>query len=134
MGTSTDAILCYGYSITSDPPWMEDDDQDIEKWWQEANGYYADYSGDDKEKHRKTYEAQCAWMKAHPMPTIVWHCSYSEPMFIAAAEESVVVARRGWPEVVTTQAAWDVSEIKKWLDDYGIEYEGPNWYLVSWWG
>jgi len=67
---------------------------------------------------------------------IVMHCSDSYTEYILVAKDSVVTARRGYPEKITSLEIKDgwLSEITAAEDEHSLEHQEPNWWLCSWWG
>ena len=143
MGTSTNAYLCYGYSLDEDKqyPWESDDyDEDFEAWYyKEVLGYKEpfEYSEDLTEEETKNYFAhKRAFQKENPMPfEMVIHCHCEYPMYILA-----VKLIKAWRGDVVEITSLDVDENKvKQLTAFMKEYnligdeDSPSWLLCSYW-
>lgn len=142
MGTSTDGILFYGFSVGEDENaeiirgmdgngeyvvGSEDEEPDEDAIW--AHHFKLDPDPDKVEKvwrHKEKHVIQ-----------IGTHCSYDYPMYYVAIRKSVLSASRGTPEKVDTLEIgkdWD-KQLKEFCDLW--ELEPPNefgWYLCSLWG
>ncbi len=141
MGTSTDAILCYGINLDEDKydelPWnektedWEDVYEDIDDWWEQVNGCDYGVIGD--------YDLLYEWRKENPMPfELVWHCSYDYTMYILAVPDTVITANRGYPQVVAVPKPVDFKkclDFRNFCDKYKINMgDGLTWLLCSMWG
>jgi len=145
MGTSTDAILYYGYApnwgIDCDaPPWHDlnpdEADLDHDEWLAGLHGvqkpaeYEPESFGAYLEKKREVVAADGI--------EFIQHCSSDSIMFGVAATGSVVRAFRGSP------AAVDIAVLIEWrdrLNDFlllaGLHSAAlgrRGWWLVSYWG
>ena len=132
MGTSTDAILVYGFEIGSEdepPEFLEAFDGDFDE-------YLNDISGLPKYgESGHTFEAQWAWRDSCPAD-MTMHCSYDYPMYILAVRGTKTTAYRGYPKEIKSLAIDEakVSAFREWCEANGIEYQEPKWLLVSMWG
>lgn len=129
MGTSTDAILFYGFSFEDDdaPEWIEEG----EETWEEK---YAIAHGVNPENHKK------AWDIANQSPCeLNYHCYIDYPMYLIAIKKTKITANRGGPEEISekhfkTEKSWD-KEIRDFCKILGVTPpEKFGWYLVSYWG
>lgn len=139
MGTSTDAILFYGYvwdDEGTDRPWItgdddDDDDDDDEEDWQER---YAAARGVTRPS--ESY-AEVLDHASRSFCEVGTHCSDSCPMGYVAVKASMRVARRGYPQTVSeleVGPSW-ADELRTFCADLGIPVDGkePAWWLVSYW-
>ena len=148
MGQSTNAILCYGFSLT------EDDSEQL-PWLLDESGDQMDFSD---------FLAKKADLNMPPVPwvqdgnndpwydywrmkreiedkvgvTLVMHCSDEYPMYILAIKDSVHVAIRGTPELLGQSIP--LARVQGWeklLSDFcgdaGIPFVQPQWMLCSMW-
>jgi len=153
MGTSTDAIICYGIALDEEAelPWAIAPDSDIEDWWRrEIHGYvptlepftpegnYVDGVEPDAAEVNAYFAEQAAFDKQHPLPiTLVMHCSGDSPMWIIAAQGTCLSASRGYPLVFDPHKLVcdpaDASALREFCAQHlGIEAE-PQWLLCSLW-
>lgn len=155
MGTSTDAILAYGYDLGAEEDewkvqevgeygglnvgWWADEDEDgdfieaAENRLLAANGFTeTDWQVDGYFKRRD--EALAALGVA-----IVSHCSREVPMYILAAHSTT--AHRGSPKTIDPSSLVALQEgadarLARALEALGITptQEAPAWLLASDWG
>lgn len=155
MGTSTDAILAYGYNLgewdkiqetdrfgTPDLPWMDDDsDDDYES---QAMRSLLNASGFTETWETRTGDGYFAREEAATTALGVQletYCSDNAPMHILAAK--VVTVARGDCQVLDLPAlmaepvdqGWD-DKLHRACEVLGITptQERPGWVLVSYWG
>lgn len=69
---------------------------------------------------------------------ILTHCSNDYPQYFVALANTEWMARRGYPEELPEDAlklADPNSDqiLKKFCDDFGIEWKQPAWHLFSMW-
>lgn len=134
MGTSTDAIICFGYDLEEgiNLPWGDHDS--IGNWWSYVNGFKPDTDGDNIYFQRRDF------LKNYPMPVeLVKHCSSNYPMYILAVPGTVKRATRGCPlrigvNDLSEVKPHDLSSLAKFIGDYEIKVDDyPGWYMVSYW-
>lgn len=132
MGTSTDAILCFGFPVgEEDQPheWLEDCEGDFDKFLNKLSGMpeYGEpgHSFDDQRKFRESCPAE-----------MVMHCSYDYPMYILCVQGTETRAWRGSPKEVPNLYVYegDISAFKSWCEANEIEYQDPKWYLCRYVG
>ena len=150
MGTSTNAILCYGYSFEEEYsfPWASEDD--IVEWWLKVNGYKPPFQLFDErrnwlngveapdDKVTEYFNARRAFLEKNPIPIKdVMHCSGANAMWILATPSSVVEAYRGYPEMIEPEKLQADIEEKRQLELFCERWEligaGPAWWLASLW-
>ena len=152
MGTSTDAIICFGVSFEEDTefPWDDNKWSDIDEWWlYEVCGYkdpfemwdetgnYIDGIEPPEEKQNEYYDTRRAFKEKHPLLIeLVPHCHCDNPMYIVAAKGTVLTASRGYPQEVTPEILTVSNETREALinfcKEHGLEGE-PKWWLASDW-
>lgn len=157
MSTSTNGQICYGiyFDEGHEFPWDgEEWEGDIENWWLIESGWkwdkqnpfdeHGNYSTGLHEDHplvNEYFDSRYAWKESHPCPIeLVNYQSGECPAHIIALPESIITARRGYPEVINP--AYQLNSTKEMTDaltgfcaKYGIEHDtGPQWYLSSYWG
>lgn len=128
MGQSTDGILVFGIDLGEDmPEFLEEHEND---WWSfmDAISGLADHP--DYEKRRKFREEHGA--------DLVSYCSYDYPMYILAINGTERRVKRGYiteidPESLTVPQE-KIDALKKFCEEYDIEWHEPKWLLVSMWG
>ena len=154
MGTSTDAILCYGISVDEgdELPWSDRDkyDDGIYDWWIEESRWKPsiqpyDEDGEplpnvSKEAIDRYHQERYNFSKTHPLPIeLVEHCSYEYPMSIIAVPGTVTRASRGFPEAIDEDAIKcpaplsDIAAMREFCKKYSIAGE-EGWWLASMWG
>lgn len=123
MGVSTDAILFFGICI--------DDGSELHDRIVEEST-----AGDEGEPTKGTL----AWLNdtgnAKFGCIVDAHCSHEYPMYFIAAQGSVITAWRGKPkgiEALTVHPDWR-SNLAAFCEKYGVPWEEPGWWLVSYWG
>jgi hypothetical protein len=169
MGTSTDAILFYGYCWTEETsrPWKigsndDDDDDDWETRYAAtqgclpptakfparqvtptaANNWSAtpkDYTPSEQaiiDEHRAYWSRKQEIAKATPCE-VGTHCSGECPMPYVAVSASRTLARRGYPEEISSLAVdptWG-AQLADFCRRLGIKIDGKRvgWWLVSNW-
>ncbi len=159
MGTSTDAILAYGYNLGGG-----EDEWHI----QEADGEYGEWTSDwydpeDEDRDDFVTAAEQRLLVAAGFTQTDWqadgyfdrkreaearvgveldtHCSGEYPLYFIAAHK--ITARRGYAkdidfaelEAMRIEQDWD-SKLTKALQVLGMtpKQERPGWFLVSYWG
>lgn len=157
MSTSTNAEISYGIFFEEgfEFPWNEETEWegDMEEWWLVESGWKWDKQQPyDKDGNYSPgiskgsplidefYDSRDDWRNSHPCPVVEVNYQSDEcPAYILAIPESVITARRGYPEVISQDKLeslleWDTILIE-FCDTYGIEHDtGPQWYLTSYWG
>lgn len=152
MGTSTNAMICYGIALDDEMelPWEAAIDSDIEEWWRTLNGYIppfelftpeGEYIGGvepSRERNDVYFAARRAFDAAHPLPIeLEMHCSGDYPMWIVAARGTVKTAYRGSPEAFDPQALVCAPDAEVALREFCAKHLGvtddPRWLLYSLW-
>jgi hypothetical protein len=157
MGTSTDALLCYGYDIGGAERWKftEADDGQLP-----SLGWYDD-DGDDvitaAEEHlvhvignlhpgdswrSEGYYDRRSVAEERVGVTFVTHCSQEYPLYVMVAAASVTRARRGDVEVIDAPELVQPSTLRHYDEQLAAACDAlglhppvePQWLLVSWWG
>lgn len=118
MGTSTDAIIAFGFDLG----------ESLGEWIEEVE------CGDLRNFYYRSDDG----------PMLVRHCSASFPMTILCMKQSYVCASRGHPEVVNLDVFDDEAttkwkaELIEFTKEYGLEDlikgKKPRWLLFSWMG
>ena len=139
MGVSTDAILAFGFDLGEELPesLMGDNEHfDFDEWFESQ---VFDVSPPDHEDYQRDWpeywQAKRSAIAALPYEVIT-HCSYDYPMYFLAARGSDTRAKRGYPAGVSTPdvAPATIEAMRKFCDDYGIQWERPRWMIFSLWG
>lgn len=137
MGTSTDAILFYGYcwDEETDRPWTigreDEDDHPDEDWmdrYARAKGLIVDDRTDWSKMRELALASGCE---------VSTHCSHECPMPLVAVTASLIRSWRGHMNEVKSLAvdpAWD-RLLAEFCEVLGIRTEGLRaaWWLVSDW-
>lgn len=160
MGVSTNAILFYGYVwdeektlFSGDDEWSDSilEKRHIKDPWKKFPKEY------EQLEYQAQREASDAWVQKHRNEIdsyndskkkveeefgvdIGYHCSDSCSMPYVYIKESEILARRGYPKIVTTsnlivKPSWNDS-LKTFIKEINIEvpHEDARWNLVSYWG
>lgn len=132
MGTSTDAILVFGFEIGGEdepPEFLDEFDGDFESFLDSLSGL-PEYG---EEGH--SFDAQFEYRKNCPA-SMTLHCSYDYPMYILAVNGTETRSSRGTPREIGSMdvSDSDVSAFKAWCESNDIEYKEPKWLLCSMWG
>ncbi len=148
MGTSTDAILAWGFCAPWEPgeaPWEKEEDLEVGEWIAAKHGlkaptepYTDPYQGGDPNVSG-LYEAY--WAKSRDLLKELGvefkiHCSYDYSMHVVTVSESVATAYRGDPvvfEKLEVSEGWD-AKLRAFCEKVGIECPDPAWVLCSMWG
>lgn len=125
MGTSTDAILVFGFQLEDEdatPEFMGDFD-DFDEYLDDLNGLVG-----------RDYPTRSAARESCPAD-MTMHCSYDYPMYILSMRGTATRAWRGTPREIDSLGVdpSKVDEFKAWAAERGIEGE-PKWILCSMWG
>lgn len=134
MGTSTDAIVCFGVRLGEDEilPWQDYDE--IDDWWADMNGFMYDSGGEN------IYSQQREFLKENPLPVeLVWHCSDNSPMYILAVPGTAITAHRGYPRILNPTemtakiTSKSIAAFVAFIAEHGLNTEdnSPEWYLAS---
>ena len=155
MTVSTNAQICYGvlFEENYEFPWdIRKWCYNIQEWWYDVCGYanpfelydesgrYADGKEPLQERIDQYYASRHAFEKEHPLPIrVVNYCGMDCPAYILAIPEPYIVARRGYPEALSTsmpaRCGRKTQALLDFCDEHGLEYEsGPTWWLSSYWG
>lgn len=149
MGTSTNAILCFGLAVDEDDPpeWLDDPPE----WWRHGGGYRpapeiytaaGEWLGGKRppqDQINAYFAHRSAWDAAHPMPVeVVIHCTGDEPMYIIAVPGTVTEARRGSPREIDPNklavSPAEVAVLRAFVAEHGVTTDGePRWWLCSLW-
>lgn len=146
MGMSTDAILCYGFSVGEEeetPEWLEPFDGDFDDFLASIEGLTPPYKDYDQKRFREdsSYHAEWSlyWEKKNALEKVfgiqlVRHCCCDAPMYILAIGDSVRTASRGYPEEI----GQSIEALKEWRETLklfckkaGIEFQEPQYLLCS---
>ena len=138
MGTSTDAILFYGFCLPED---SEENDlcEDYEDIYAKVCGFpepTSDYHN-NMEVHELYWEHKKSLLLASECG-IDAHCSGDYPMYFVYFSKSKIINSRGDNTIITKNTLnvedhWNMS-IKDFCDKLKITYAEPAWNLVSYWG
>lgn len=133
MGTSTDAILFYGFSAEDEGDW----DKRLEDDWTDTfaahKGVLSPDSGNDA---FNAYWSKKSQLLAAEPCEIDQHCSGAHPISFVYIAESKITASRGDAKEVGTiwiGERWR-DQLKEFCNLMGIPWQEPKWYLVSYWG
>jgi hypothetical protein len=149
MGTSTNAILFYGIPINGDideitAPFDENDESyfAINDDWNKLKAPIKptepsfpdyDYTGPDWDTWRSAIQE---YEKSPVCVQIDCCCSIDYPMFYVHGRQ--YVAYRGDVNEIDLEKLKTTPEddafIKEFCERYGVLYQQPKWYLVSYWG
>lgn len=147
MGTTTDAIIAFGFDLGGaeegfEAPWYDAE----EKWEGDWEEWYADIAGIKRPEHPyesddkdwKRYTAEKDKLLKNTKVTIDGHCSSEFPMYALVIGASITRASRGYPEKLkpldkTTDPSWE-SSIKDFCKLTGLPFKKPSWLLYSYWG
>lgn len=132
MSTSTNAILAFGFDLGEELPevWASEEGFEFTEWAEKKAGLK--WSADDKDFWKKR-DAMLAGLPA----TLVTHCSGEYPMYFLALPGSVTSAHRGTPVAVAATgepSGRQLTAMRKFCDDLGIEWKEPAWHIFSYWG
>lgn len=154
MGTSTDAILCWGIKLSEEDgerlPWADRaeelgfDEDDYEDYLAYAlcgieppKEPYVD--GAQNQNYKDYWAAKREALKECGIE-LVTHCSYDYPMYILAISPSKVQASRGYPQTIL-RSDMGRPETDNWQEKLsdacqklGIEPAAGEWILCSLWG
>lgn len=138
MGTSTDAILCYGIDFEEDLPKVLQDFRDENDDFDLGNFLAKDIGLEYTEENGVEYFAKVRELEKSCPVELVWHCSYNCPMFIMAIKGTEIKAFRGYPEKIDLEfmniSDERINKAKEWFEKYNIEWQEPKWLLCSMWG
>lgn len=130
MGVSTDGILVFGIELGEELPEFLEDFYDI--WWD-----FTDSISGVAEDDPKRCEKRRDFRDNFPVE-LVSHCSYEYPMYILAVKGTKITASRGSPKVIDPTSLVvspeKIEKLRKFCEEYRIEWEEPEWYLCSMWG
>lgn len=138
MGTSTDAILAFGFDLGEELPEAltampedEDDSWEFEAWAAARAGLepWSESRPDDYWERRR------AAIAATPYDLIT-HYSYDYPMYFLAARGTEVRAYRGTPKEIDTPEipSATIDAMRAFCAEFGIEWQEPRWHIFSLWG
>ncbi|WP_328344653.1 hypothetical protein [Micromonospora sp. NBC_00421] len=158
MGTSTDAILTYGYNLGNDDEWKLEGAGEYGGYDFTAHDWYSEDGGTDLVESIETkllaahgftetdwqvdgfYQRQTE-AKAAMGVEVVTHCSGDYPMYVLAAKK--ITASRGDCEVVdfdaltreTVEGGYD-EKLRAALTALGLTptQDRARWLLCSYWG
>lgn len=154
MGTSTNAILAYGFNLGEgnliretgeygevNLPWLSDDDGLFEAMQQRLLAEMAGFTETWETRVGDGYFKREEEAKARLGVQIVHHCSDSCPMIVLAVAETT--AHRGEPVPLDLAAysqepaanGWD-ERLARAVEVLGMTplQPRPQWLLCSWWG
>jgi hypothetical protein len=142
MGTSTDAILSYGFEIhTPDDGWLTHEPEDhIEAQpWHKAKCYCDDNADYECDCEPEISEILSEALKDTPL-SVEYHCHHDHPVHMIVAYTTT--AWRGDPkhlnltalEQARTEGQWD-KHLAAACQRLGITpKQTPHWILSSYWG
>lgn len=143
MGTSTNAILAFGFDLGEELPEAfqdsdgDGDNFDFDEWLNKKAGaiYPVDHAG-IKSPEYQAYSTACKAARAASPVDFITHCSYDYPMYFLAVPGTQTTARRGYPETVGTPDVPPeaVAAMRKFCDEHSIEWQEPSWHIFSLWG
>lgn len=132
MGTSTDAIIAYGFDIGEEKPaFLEGvEDSDLGNYLVKKAGLPEDTPWQKRAELEKTCPVE-----------IIEHCSGEYPMYFLALRGSKVKASRGFPvnieeleEKMSGSSSKDKVELAElWCQENGLETKTFAWHLFSMW-
>jgi hypothetical protein len=158
MGTSTDAILFYGYNLgSSEDEWHIEEAGEDGEWepdWYDAkdgddddivtaaeNRLLASVGFTESDWRVDGYYERKGHAEARVGVELDSHCSGDFPIYFLAAHK--IVARRGYAEEIDltqleasrVEQDWD-GKLRAAVEALGItpKQAGPKWLLVSYWG
>lgn len=163
MGTSTNAILFYGFTFGEEKPWVEDlesEDSQDEEGWEEAYAkamglerpeepfppgvrnpktYNYDHTPEEQpviDRYRAFWDAKRKLVEKSGVE-IGTHCSCDYPMYYVCVSESELTAHRGDEQEVKSldvDEDWD-EKLKAFCKTMKIKIgnKKPRWWLVSNW-
>lgn len=125
MGTSTDAILCYGININENYlADCEEDTGELDESWAKENG-------------SKLIRWMLYYGESVNGVKIITHCSDEYPMYLLVAEGSDVTAWRGYPKKINSidpNLNWN-NLIANFVEENNVQTDGEiGWWLCSYWG
>jgi len=142
MGTSTDAILYFGFDLGSeedlDAPWIEEDmevDAFIAAKWGvvEPNG---PFTGNEA-AYREYWEKEKSIIDRLDCHVDI-HCSSNYYCYFVAIKSKTLTARRGYPESFDKSfldvSKEDIDKLKRYCELAEITWEDPSWAIASYWG
>lgn len=131
MGTSTDAIVAFGFNLGEEWPEslrVEDEDSpDFEDW-------IADQLGLGEWQEDGYWERKREAVAAFPVD-IITHCSCDYPEYFIAVRGTEQRAHRGYPvrlEIPEIDTA-KIAALRQFCQQHGIEWEEPVWHAFSMW-
>lgn len=151
MGTSTDAILAFGFDL-GDPEDGEldklleagrenDEDEDTfdpDTLLARDAGVQpptVEYGEATKHTFEAYWKAKREAVEAHPLD-VISHCSGNCPMYFLAVRGTESRALRGYPESnisLPEVSAESVQAMREFCERYGITFKTPSWCLFSDW-
>lgn len=141
MGTSTNAILFYGYYWEEEIDLLEGDEESLD-WkyrFAAAKGLGA-YPYDMPRSVQDAYLKRRKALIAASNCTLGYHCGNGKDRPFVAIAGSVIEARRGYPEGVkadhlAVDPVWK-GQLDAFCEALGLTppQDKPDWWLVSYWG
>lgn len=147
MGTSTDAILAFGFDLGECEDEgiaamfrveLEGDEIfDFDEWLATRAGavYPEGHSGIDSPEYQTYSAARKLAIDRCPVE-LVTHCSYDYPMYFLALRGSETRAWRGSPKAVSTPQPTQeqIDAMRSFCVDIGLPWQEPAWHIFSLWG
>lgn len=143
MGTSTDAIIAFGFDLGEELPeslqaLMDEHEREPDEVLAADIGIELPqyHVGCDYSAYSAARNAALADLKIDLIP----HCSGEYTMYFLAARGSDKKANRGYPKALEpTDLAGDnfkarsIDAMRAFCDRHGIEWQEPKWHIFSIW-
>lgn len=137
MGTTTDAILFYGFHA-GENEWDEFiGEGDWKDVFAKVMGHpepKAVFNDDTKDEHIAYWKTKGALAEAEPCE-VDFHCYGDSPMpYLCVKASKTVTARGDASEIksLTVDPTWDEA-LQIFAKKMGIPWQQPKWWLVSYW-
>lgn len=130
MGTSTDAILAYGYDLGDSPEFVGLGGEGFPDWWDGEDGF-------DVAALRHLLQAEPGAKHCGLLVGFETHCSTDAPEYLLVITETVTTALRGHPETITslTVPAYSDDALGWVIETLGLDVgdQKPQWLLAAYW-
>lgn len=136
MGTSTDAILAFGFDLGEDVPENLLPDGDFDEFVKEQAGLTSPKHSNYESEEWKEHFAACRKAVEQFPVDLITHCSYEYPMYFLAVRGTEQKAWRGSPRSVDApeMSGKQILELKRFCEKHEIEWQEPKWHIFSMWG